>query len=96
MPTIQFRRGTKRQWIDADPVLAPGEPGFETDSGLQKIGDGTTPWSELPYFLPHDAAGPEPAPNSVAGEGVGRIVALTQAEYEGTSPQTDTLYLIMD
>ena len=48
---IQLRRGTAEQWTTADPVLAAGEPGFETDTGLHKIGTGLSPWSELPYFL---------------------------------------------
>jgi hypothetical protein len=30
-------------------VLAAGEPGLETDTGRQKIGDGSTAWSSLTY-----------------------------------------------
>lgn len=48
---IRFRRGTADQWLLADPILAAGEPGFETDTGLQKVGDGATAWRDLPYFL---------------------------------------------
>jgi parallel beta-helix repeat protein len=48
---IQLRRGTAAEWSAADPVLAAGEPGFETDSGLHKIGTGNLAWSALPYFL---------------------------------------------
>lgn len=44
---IQVRRGTASQW--SSQVLAQGEIGFETDSGLFKIGDGSTAWSSLPY-----------------------------------------------
>lgn len=47
MTTIQLRRGTSRQWTDADPVLAPGEPGWDLTSSTLKIGDGTSRWSEL-------------------------------------------------
>lgn len=49
MLPIQFRRGTASAWTTADPVLAAGEPGFETDTGLQKTGDGSTAWTSLPY-----------------------------------------------
>lgn len=49
--TIRWRRGTAAQWRAAATVLAAGEPGYETDTGRHKIGDGTTPWGELPYFL---------------------------------------------
>jgi hypothetical protein len=51
MPTIKLRRGTATEWSTANPLLAAGEPGFETDSGKHKIGDGVARWSKLPYFL---------------------------------------------
>ena len=46
---IKFRRGTAAQWTAANPTLAAGEPGFETDTGQFKIGDGTTAWASLEY-----------------------------------------------
>lgn len=33
----------------SDAILKKGELGIEADSGLCKIGDGETPWNELPY-----------------------------------------------
>jgi len=30
--------------------LAAGEPGYESDTGKLKIGDGTTPWNNLAYY----------------------------------------------
>jgi hypothetical protein len=48
---MQQRRGTAEQWTTADPVLAPGEIGFETDTGQFKVGDGVNIWSELSYFV---------------------------------------------
>lgn len=46
---IQHRRGTAAQWTTANPILASGEPGFETDTHKSKIGDGTSHWADLPY-----------------------------------------------
>lgn len=46
---ILFRRGTASSWISSNPVLSAGEPGFETDTGKFKIGDGITAWSTLEY-----------------------------------------------
>lgn len=48
--TIEHRRGVKADWELRNPVLAAGEPAYETDTGRQKIGDGVTPWTGLPYF----------------------------------------------
>ena len=47
---MQQRRGTAIQWTTADPVLAPGEIGVETDTNQFKLGDGVTNWSDLSYF----------------------------------------------
>lgn len=46
---IQFRRGDAAQWTEINPILRPGEPGYELDEGGLKIGDGITPWNELEY-----------------------------------------------
>ena len=47
---IQVRRGTAAQWTSANPTLAAGEWGFESDTGKAKIGNGSTAWSSLSYF----------------------------------------------
>ena len=44
---IQVRRGTATQWSNTNPVLASGEPGFDTTNSLLKVGDGTSTWSSL-------------------------------------------------
>lgn len=48
--TYQFKRGTRRRWLEVNPVLKQGEPGFEYDTGRLKIGDGFTPWATLSYI----------------------------------------------
>ena len=47
---MQQRRGTAAQWTSANPILAGGEIGFETDTGQFKIGNGSSAWSALSYF----------------------------------------------
>jgi hypothetical protein len=46
---IQIRRGTASQWTSANPTLAAGEFGYESDTGKFKIGDGSTAWTSLAY-----------------------------------------------
>lgn len=48
---LQFRRGTAAQWTSANPTLAAGEFGYETDTGKAKIGNGSTAWNSLAYAL---------------------------------------------
>lgn len=47
---MQQRRGTAAQWTAADPILAAGEIGFETDTGEFRLGDGVNQWSDLSPF----------------------------------------------
>jgi hypothetical protein len=46
---IQFRRDTAANWTSANPVLAEGEFGYETNTKKYKLGDGTTAWNSLAY-----------------------------------------------
>jgi hypothetical protein len=48
---MQQRRGTAAQWTAANPVLGAGEIGFETDTNKFKIGNGSTAWTSLSYFI---------------------------------------------
>ena len=48
--SLRFRRGTAAAAAANNPLLLSGEPGFETDTGKVKIGDGVTLWNALPYF----------------------------------------------
>jgi hypothetical protein len=47
--TIQLRRDTAANWTSANPTLAQGEWGYETDTYKVKLGDGSTAWTSLPY-----------------------------------------------
>jgi hypothetical protein len=50
MPVLlKWRRDTAANWTSNNHTLAQGEPGFETDTGNFKIGNGTSAWSSLSY-----------------------------------------------
>jgi hypothetical protein len=46
---IQMRRDTAANWTSANPTLASGERGLETDTKKWKVGDGSTAWTSLAY-----------------------------------------------
>ncbi|WP_438983979.1 hypothetical protein [Vulcanococcus sp.] len=48
---FKLRNGTAAAWTAANPVLLLGEIGIETDTRRYKIGDGTTAWSSLSYYI---------------------------------------------
>ena len=42
------KRGTAAEWASVNPRLADGEIGFEEDTHVVKIGDGSRSWTQLP------------------------------------------------
>lgn len=48
---IQLRRGTASEWTSANPILAQGEFGYESDTSKFKVGNGTASWSALSYAV---------------------------------------------
>jgi hyaluronoglucosaminidase len=68
MSTSRFRRRKARGWIQENPILLNGEPGYETDTGRVKVGDGSSRWTELDYvgayMLAAMAAGEQPPSDS--------------------------------
>lgn len=46
---IKLRRDTAANWLSANPILAAGEPGLETDTGKVKYGDGISRWDEIEH-----------------------------------------------
>ena len=48
---IQIRRDTASNWSSANPTLAQGELGIETDTLKVKAGDGSTAWTSASYLI---------------------------------------------
>lgn len=83
---IQLRRGTAAAWTSANPTLAAGELGVETDTNKFKVGNGSTSWTSLPYATKGDTGptGPTGPVSTVAGptgpQGAAGEVTLTAAQ----------------
>ena len=45
---FKLRSDTRTNWATSNAVLAAGEPGFETDTQMLKVGNGTLTWPNLP------------------------------------------------
>lgn len=46
---VQWKHGTTVAWESANTLLLLGEPGWDQDLLRMKIGDGETPWNDLPW-----------------------------------------------
>lgn len=98
MPTVRFqlRRDTTANWTGANPVLGPGEPSLDIDTGLVKYGDGVTPWLGLPYApvdLPDalDAYAAGDTPSAFTLSIVDRPNGAAWCDAIGAQPASDAL-----
>ena len=48
---ILLRRGFLAEWEQKNPILSAGQMGVALDVGRCKIGDGTSTWNQLPFFV---------------------------------------------
>ncbi len=95
---IQTRRGTAAQWTSANPTLAAGEWGYETDTGKVKIGNGSTAWNSLGYTGAGDIEGVT-ASTGLSGGGSSGTVSLsidTSVTADLTTAQTLTNKTLTD
>jgi len=85
---IQVRRGLAATWTSVNPILNSGEIGFETDTNLFKIGNGSTSWTSLAY------AGGGVSYSAVATSGGTTTLTSTSTttqNFTGTNTQTVVL-----
>ena len=81
---IQLRRDTSTNWTTANPTLALGELGLETDGYKYKIGDGATAWNSLGYaelagtdvFTINEQTG---TAYTLVGGDAGKLIKMTNA-----------------
>lgn len=64
---FQLRVDTETNWESANPVLAAGEPGWDSTNLLLKIGDGVTFWTDLPSISGGGGGVGPPGPTGPTG-----------------------------
>lgn len=88
---IRLRRDTAANWTSANPILALGEPGLETDTRQVKYGDGTTAWNSLAYAS-HEPSNGDKGDISITG-GVWSIDSDVISAYGRTLTSASTAAL---
>ena len=104
---MQQRRGTASQWTSANPILNPGEIGWESDNNKFKIGDGTNHWDDLEYFVDSASLGtslgdyiPLTEKGGISGvaelDSSRNILAPANIVFEGTANAHETTIEVTD
>lgn len=83
---LQLRRDTAANWTAANPVLANGEPGLETDTGKVKYGNGTQNWAALPYATNTPLA--SSAPPAIGTASAGTSSSAARADHSHAIPSS--------
>lgn len=91
---IQLRRGTAAAWTSANPTLANGEIGIESDTNLFKVGNGLTAWTNLAYGGLQGPAGTN-GTNGTNGQGVPTGGTVGQVLYKNSGTNYDTSWVSM-
>lgn len=73
---IKVRRGTAAQWTTANPILALGEMGYETDTLQLKVGDGTSAWAALAYASQTNISGKSDVGHTHTADGISDASAI--------------------
>lgn len=77
---LQNRRDTAAAWTSANPTLAAGEMGLETDTAKWKMGNGSTAWNSLAYAYSAGAQGTTGTQGAVGIQGIEGIQGFTGAQ----------------
>jgi hypothetical protein len=91
---FQLRRDTAANWNSANPVLALGEPGVETDTLKVKIGDGVTVWTGLGYSTTTDFTELSNLPTTLSGYGITDAATSAQGALADSAVQPGDLAAI--
>jgi len=85
---MQNRRDTAANWTSNNPTLAAGELGFESDTGLFKLGNGSTAWTGLSY-----AGGSSGYTTTATAAGTTTLTATSNPNQFFTGSTTQTVVL---
>jgi len=88
---IQVRRGTASEWTSANPTLAAGEMGVETDTRKLKIGTGSTAWTSLSYI-----ASDAPGITEIAQDAIDTALSMGSGLTKSYNDATNTISLNID
>lgn len=98
MAVIQIKRGSSTEWTEANPILALGELGLETDTNKIKAGNGTDAWDALDYLASDGVTSINTQTGDVvltkADLGLGNVDNTSDADKPVSTATADAIYVV--
>lgn len=88
---LRIRRDYANRWMETNPILADGEPGYEKDTCRLKVGDGVRPWDTLRYIA-EQSTEPEPLDDAAIIQIVSTYLYNTVPSDPEDGPSLSLLY----
>ena len=92
MAQIKLRRDTYTNWFNINPILANGEPAYDTTNNKIKVGDGTTNWQTLSYLTDANTVLPANSAGYLSNNGSGVLSWVTDNDSAYLTTETDPVF----
>jgi hypothetical protein len=92
MAQIKLRRDTYQNWYTYNPILADGEPSYDSTNNKIKVGNGILHWRALPYLTDIGSVFPSNSVGFLSNDGLGNLSWISDNDTAYLTTETDPVF----